>query len=105
MSHRSPGHARRLGIGCDEATAYALEPDGTGKVYGTNYCFFARGTGAPERLTSGQSLTWDLNNQALQVFAVRGTTNASNTFNFSNFTSNNATIEYWSADNGAFTMQ
>lgn len=93
------------GIGCDEATAYALEPDGTGKVFGTNFCFFARPTGAPERLTAGQSLTWDLNNQALQVFAVRGTTNASNTFNFSSFTSNNATIEYWSADNGVFTMQ
>jgi cyanophycinase len=93
------------GIGCDEATAYAMEPDGTGKVYGANDCFFARATGAPERLTSGQSLTWDLNDQALQVFVVSGTTNASNTFNFANFTSNNAATEYWSANNGAFTMR
>ncbi|MBL8517004.1 MAG: pre-peptidase C-terminal domain-containing protein [Betaproteobacteria bacterium] len=93
------------GIGCDEATAYAMEPDGTGKVYGANDCFFARATGAPERLVSGQSLTWDLNDQALQVFVVRGTTNASNTFNFANFTSNNAATEYWSANNGVFTMR
>lgn len=99
------GWQNNRGIGCDEATAYALEPDGTGKVFGTNYCFFARATGAPERLASGQSLTWDLNNQALQVFAVRGTATASNTFNFASFTSNNATIEYWSSDNGVFTMQ
>ncbi|MDX2220645.1 MAG: pre-peptidase C-terminal domain-containing protein [Burkholderiales bacterium] len=93
------------GIACDEATAYALEPDGTGKVFGANDCFFARPTGAPERLTAGQSLTWDLNNQALQVFVVRGTANATNTFNFANFTSINAAIEYWSSDNGVFTMQ
>jgi hypothetical protein len=93
------------GIGCDEKTAYALEPDGTGKVYGTNFCFFARATGAPERLASGQSLTWDLGNQALEVHAVQGTTNATNTFNFSTFSGNNSVIEHWSAENGAFTIQ
>ena len=93
------------GIGCDEATAYAVEPDGTGKVFGTNDCFFARATGAPERLTSGQSLTWDLNDQALQVFVVRGTANATNTFNLSTFTGSGNTIEYWSANNGVFTIR
>lgn len=93
------------GIACDEATAYALEPDGSGKVFGTNNCFFARATGAPERLASGQSLTWDLNNQALQVFVVRGTSTASNTFNVTTFTSNNAAVEYWSSDAGSFAMQ
>lgn len=93
------------GIACDEATAYALDADGTGKVFGTNACFFVRPTGAPEVLASGTALTWNLNRQALNVYRVPGTTAGANTFNMTTFTGTGGTTQYWSVDRGTLTIR
>lgn len=93
------------GIACDEATAYALDADGTGKVFGTNACFFAKPTGAPEVLTPGTALTWSLNRQALNVYRVPGTTTGANTFNMNTFTGTGGTTQYWSVDRGTLTIR
>lgn len=93
------------GIACDEATAYALELNGTGKVFGTNDCYFAKATGAPEVLTPGSALTWNVNRQALNVYKVTGTSTGTNTFNVTTFTGTGGTTQYWSADRGTFTVR
>jgi cyanophycinase len=68
------------GIACDEATAYALDTTGAGKVFGSNACFFVKPTGAPETLAANTALTWSLNFLALNVYRIPGTTNGTNTF-------------------------
>ncbi len=93
------------GIGCDEATAYALDANGSGKVYGTNYCFFAKATGAPETLSPGSALTWSVGQQALNVYRVQGTAAGTNTFNVNTFTGTGGTTQYWSSDRGTFTIR
>jgi cyanophycinase-like exopeptidase len=93
------------GIACDESTAYALDANGSGKVFGTNACFFAKATGAPEVLVPGSPLTWNLNQQALSVYRVPGTASGVNTFNMGTFTGTGGTTQYWSADRGTFTIR
>ncbi len=93
------------GIACDEATAYALDANGTGKVFGTNACFFVKPMGAPEVLSSGSALTWNLNLQALNVYRVPGTTTGTNTFDMNAFTGTGGTTQYWSVNRGALTIR
>ncbi|MEN9865793.1 MAG: hypothetical protein RL748_1383, partial [Pseudomonadota bacterium] len=93
------------GIACDEATAYAMDANGSGKVFGTNKCFFVKPTGAAEVLAPNTVLTWLLSQQALNVYAVPGTTAGSNTFNMSTFTGTGGTTQYWWVDKGVFTIR
>ena len=93
------------GIACDEATAYALDANGIGKVFGTNACFFVKPTGAPETLAPNTALTWNLNQQALNVYKVPGNTAGSNTFNMNTFSGTGGTTQYWSVNSGALTIR
>jgi cyanophycinase len=94
------------GIACDEASAYALEPNGTGKVFGgTGACFFAKATGAPETLNSSSALTWNLSGNALNVYRIAGTTGGTGTFNVNNWTGTGGTTQYWSSNNGTFSIK
>ena len=93
------------GIACDEATAYALDDNGTGKVFGTNYCFFAKATGAPEVLTPNTALTWDVTQQALNVYRIQGTATGSGTFNVNTFSGTGGVTQFWSANRGTFTVR
>ncbi|MBL8519490.1 MAG: pre-peptidase C-terminal domain-containing protein [Betaproteobacteria bacterium] len=93
------------GIACDEATAYALDANGSGKVFGSNACFFAKATGAPEVLAAGSPLTWNVGQQALNVYRVPGTASGANTFNMNTFTGTGGTTQFWSADRGTFTIR
>ena len=93
------------GAACDEATAYALDANGTGKVFGTSYCFFAKATGAPEILAPGAALTWNLNRDALNVYRVQGTASGANTFNMGTFTGTGGTTQFWSSDRGTLTIR
>lgn len=87
------------GIGCDEASAYAVEPNGTGKVFagGTGSCYMVRATAAPEVLRSGSTLDWWSNQQALEVSACGNGDN----FNASSWTGN-CVSENWYVDRGTF---
>ena len=93
------------GAACDEATAYALDANGSGQVFGTNYCFFAKATGAPEILAPGAALTWNLNRDALNVYRVQGTASGANTFNIGTFTGTGGTTQFWSSDRGTLTIR
>jgi cyanophycinase len=93
------------GIACDEATAYALDANGSGKVFGSNYCFFAKATGAPETLQPNTALTWNLNQQALNVYRIQGTATGTGTFNMSSFTGTGGTTQFWSSNRGTFTIR
>lgn len=93
------------GIACDEATAYALDANGTGKIFGTNACFFVKPTGAPETLAANTSLTWNLSQQALNVYKVPGSTAGLNTFNMNTFTGTGGTTQYWSVSSGTLTIR
>ncbi len=93
------------GIACDEATAYALDANGSGNIFGTNACFFVKPTGAPETLAANTALTWYLNQQALNVYKVPGSTAGSNTFNMNTFTGTGGTTQYWSVSSGALTIR
>ena len=93
------------GIACDEATAYALDANGSGKVFGTNKCFFVKPTGAAEVLAPNTVLTWLVNQQALQVYGVPGSATGVNTFNMSTFTGTGGTTQYWSVDKGVLTIR
>lgn len=93
------------GIACDEGAAYALDANGSGKVFGTNACFFARATGAPETLTPNTSLTWDVNRQALNVYRIPGTTSGTGTFNIGTFTGTGGTTQFWSSNRGTLTIR
>jgi cyanophycinase len=93
------------GIACDEATAYALDANGSGKVFGTNACFFVKATGAPEVLSANTALTWNLNRLALNVYRVPGTTSGTNTFSMNTFTGTGGTTQNWSVDRGTLTIR
>ena len=93
------------GIACDEATAYALDANGAGKVFGTNYCFFAKAIGAPEILASDTALTWNLNREALNVYRVQGSASGANTFNLSTFAGAGGTTQFWPSDRGTLTIR
>jgi cyanophycinase len=93
------------GIACDDATAYALDANGSGKVFGTNACFFVKPTGAPEVLAANTALTWNLNRLALNVCRVPGTTSGTNTFSMTTFTGTGGTTQNWSVDRGTLTIR
>ncbi len=92
------------GIASDEATAYALDANGSGKVFGSGNVHFVSATGAPEKLLAGQSLTWNLGGQGIKVYQVPGTAGGTNTFNVSSWTGTGGTVHYWPVVNGTMTI-
>ncbi|MDX1627622.1 MAG: cyanophycinase, partial [Fulvivirga sp.] len=91
------------GVGVDEATAVLVEANGSSQIYGDGNAYFLIGTtGSPEVCTSNTPLTWDHNSQAVSAYVVPGTSDGSNTFDFSNWNGNGGTQEYWSAIDGNF---
>ena len=62
-------------------------------------------SGAPEVLAAGSQLTWNLSQQALNVYRVPGTAAGTNTFNVNTFTGAGGTTQFWSADRGTFTIR
>lgn len=87
------------GIACDEYTAVCIDENGIAKVYGghptyDDNAYFIRvncdniGTGhEPENCTSGNPLDWNRSNTALQVYEVKGTASANNSFDLNDWTS------------------
>ena len=92
------------GIAADEATAYAVDSTGAGKIFGTGNVFFVKPTAAAEKLAAGQSLTWYSAGQALQVYQVPGTATGSNTFNLSTWSGTGGSIHFWPVSNGVLTI-
>jgi cyanophycinase len=103
-NHGATWQAMR-GIACDEATAYAFDATGSGKVFGSNKCFFVKPTGAAEVLAPNTALTWLLGQKALNVQAIPGTATGTNTFNMSTWTGTGGIAQTWWVDRGVMTIR
>ncbi|HAA15675.1 MAG TPA: hypothetical protein DCE41_29785 [Cytophagales bacterium] len=95
------------GIGVDEYTAVAIEPNGNARVFGDqnydDFAYFLKAEGGtPETMQAGSPLSWDNNAQAVKVYKIQGNVSGSNTFNLNTWTGSGGTTEYFYACNGAF---
>lgn len=103
-------NARSFGIACDEYTAVCIDENGMANIYGdfptfNDNAYFLQGNCIspilPEILTSGQPLTWDRNNEAVKVYAVKGTPTGTNTFDLNDWkTGSGGSWENWYVVNG-----
>ena len=92
------------GISADEATALAIDADGSSKAFGTGNINLLKGTGAPETLAPSAALTWLVAQKAIQVYQLPGTASGTNTFNLSTWTGTGGTTRYWYVNNGTLTI-
>ena len=92
------------GISADEATALAVDANGTSKAFGTGKVNFVRATGAPETLAPGAKLTWLVSQKALQITEIPGTLTGTNTFNLGTWTGTGGVTRYWYINNGSLTV-
>ena len=99
------------GIACDEYTAVCVDTSGMAMVFGDHpsyddNAYFIQtncelNSIAPEDCSVGNPLDWNLGNEALKVYAVKGTTSGSNTFDLNDWkTGTGGTWEHWYVDNG-----
>ncbi len=101
------------GIACDEYTAVCIDTDGIAKVFGefpneNDTAYFiqtncAISNAGPETLLQNTPLDWNLDGKALQVYAVKGTSDGTNTFNLNDWkTGNGGNWQNWYVTNGIF---
>ena len=104
------------GIACDEYTAVCIDSTGIAKVFGgyptyDDNAYFIQPNcslpNMPENCTSAQALTWNRNNEALKVYAVKGTSLGAGSFdlkNWQNPTATGGTWQNWFVVNGSFSV-
>ena len=92
------------GISADEATALAIDANGSSKAFGMGNINFVRATGAPETLSPGAALTWLVAQKALQVIEVPGTVSGNNTFNLGTWSGSGGVTRHWYINNGSLTI-
>lgn len=105
-------NARSFGIACDEYTAVCIDENGIASIFGdfptfNDNAYFLQGNCIspilPETLSTGQPLTWDRNNEAVKVYAVKGTPTGTNTFDLNDWKSGSGgSWENWYVVNGQF---
>ena len=90
------------GIGVDEQTAVCIDQYGKASVFGYGYAFFLQQYGgSPERCTSGQSLDWYRNREAVRVYKIQATTSGNRYFRVNNWTQGSGGAwQYYYADYG-----
>jgi cyanophycinase-like exopeptidase len=101
---------RAYGIACEEFTAVCVDATGKAVVYGNfpaneDAAYFIQvncsAPFAPENCTAGNPLNWVRNNQALKVYAVKGTQTAVNFFQLSDWkTGSGGEWQHWYVSNG-----
>lgn len=103
------------GIACDEFTAVCIDSSGLARVYGDypsfddNAYFLQANCGlgsafGPETCTAFTPLTWNRNNTAVKVYAIKGDTAGSPTFDLNDWqTGTGGVWEHWWVDNGSFS--
>lgn len=101
------------GIACEEYTAVCIDTNGIARVFGEypNYddaAYFIQpncelSSLYPENCSSGNPLTWNLNNLAVKTYKVYGTNQGTGYFNIINWQTGNGGQWYdWYVDNGIF---
>jgi len=104
------------GIACDEYTAVCIDNSGIASVYGEfpdydDNAYFLQvncelNDYSPENCSANNPLTWDLNGEAVKVYAVKGTQTGSNTFDLTDWkTGSGGAWQNWSVVDGNFTTQ
>jgi cyanophycinase len=77
------------GIGLDESVAVCIEPNGTGRVYGSGTAYFINQNGAsytPETCLPGSRLDWYRSQRAVRIYRVRGSQNGTSHWNLDTWT-------------------
>ena len=103
------------GIACDEYTAVCIDTTGWARVFGDfpayddNAYFLqincALADASPEVYSSNVPLTWDRNQQAIQVYILKGTQTGQNGFDLSNWSEGNGgEWSFWSVNSGSLNV-
>ncbi|OIQ27003.1 MAG: cyanophycinase [Bacteroidetes bacterium MedPE-SWsnd-G2] len=103
------------GIACDEYTAVCIDSAGIASVFGDypNYddnAYFIQTNcevqnNIPENCSENTPLNWDLENQAIKVYKVKGTSLGSNTFNLTTWNSGTGgEWENWYVEDGVLNQ-
>jgi cyanophycinase-like exopeptidase len=101
------------GIACDEFTAVCMDNTGLARIYGgfpvdDDNAYFIQNNcevsnNFPEACEPGNPLTWNHGNQALKVYAVKGTPTGSNSFNLNDWkTGSGGSWQNWWVSNGVW---
>ncbi len=104
------------GIACDEYTAVCIDTNGIASVFGgypsyNDNAYFIQTNCeltsiTPENCSSGNPLDWNLGNEAIKVYAVKGTASGSNTFDLNNWeTGTGGVWQNWYVENGVLHEQ
>ncbi|WP_339918323.1 cyanophycinase [Yeosuana marina] len=99
------------GIACDESTAVCVETNGVATIFGKyplydDNAYFIKvndelANVIPENCTANNPLTWNFDEKALKVYAVKGTNLGTNTFDLTNWNEGSGgEWLYWYVDNG-----
>lgn len=100
---------RAFGIASDEYTAVCVEPDGTARAFGDypeydDYVYFLQSNclhDGPEVIEDGMPLTWNRDNEAIQVYKVPASNDGQNTFDLNNWESGSGgSWQYWWVEEG-----
>lgn len=100
---------RAFGIASDEYTAVCVEPDGTARAFGdypeyNDYVYFLQSNcqkEGPEVIEDGIPLTWDRDNEAIQVYKVPASNDGQNTFDLNNWEAGSGgSWQYWWVEEG-----
>lgn len=93
------------GIGVDEHTAVCIDEAGMAQVFGSNSAYFLMTNSAkrPEQLAADQNVQWKQNEQALEVYRIKGSNQGNGQFNVQAFDGSNASggeSQWWWVENG-----
>lgn len=99
------------GIACDEYTAVCVDQSGVARVFGAypsydDNAFFIQSNCelsiiTPENCSPNTPLEWNLGNKSLKVYAVKGTSDGSNTFDLNNWSAGSGGVwQHWYVSNG-----
>ncbi|MEL6670439.1 MAG: Type 1 glutamine amidotransferase-like domain-containing protein, partial [Bacteroidota bacterium] len=105
--------ASAKGIACDEYTAVCIDTSGLARVFGDHptyddNAYFLQvncelAEPEPEQFLSGSPLDWNRSGEAVKVYAIKGTTDGSKTFDLRDWQSGSGgNWEHWYVDNGQF---
>lgn len=104
------------GIACDEYTAVCVDTSGIARVFGNHptyddnayfiqtNCELTEVT--PENCTANNPLNWNLGNEAIKVYVVKGTAGGTNAFDLNNWSGGAGGVwQNWFVDNGVLNQQ
>ncbi len=94
-------HQNRYAIGLDEATFLAVDEQGLGKVYGKRAYFLQSNGTYPERSLPNESLRWDHQKKAVEVYIIQGSARGNGFVDLNTWRNfSGGEQQYWYTDSG-----